>query len=169
MVFSFRFREAEKSLVAKQQAAVDEAKMAREKAQELVVKKATVKQETSVEEGLGRFISSQAIGLRALLEMTERESLNVTQVVAEDKAKEFSAGQAPFEELAQVETMLRSGVTVDQIVTLGATGSLPVLTAPETQTALVRLVEDQGYRAVVRKVNKNVSSNLSHFQFLMSV
>lgn len=119
---------------------------------QLVVKKATMKQETTVEEGIGKFIASQAIGLRALLEMTERQSLSVTEVVAQGRVKEFAPGRAPFEEFVQVEDMLRSGITVDQIATLGATGNLPMLTAPETQIALVRLVENYGFRAIVRQV-----------------
>ena len=86
--------------------------------------------------------------------MTERESLSITQVVAEDKAKEFIPTEAPFKEFVQVESMLKSGVTVDQIVTLGAIGNLPILTAPETQKALVRLVEDQGFKAVVLQVRQ---------------
>ncbi len=106
-----------------------------------------------VAEGIKKFVADQAIGLRALLEMTERESLSITQVVTEDKAKEFVPTEAPFKEFVQVESMLKSGVTVDQIVTLGATGNLPILTAPDTQKALVRLVEDQGFKAVVLQVN----------------
>lgn len=144
-------REAEKTLLAKQKAAVEEAKLAKEKT-ELVVKKAAVRKETTVEEGIGRFVSSQAIGLRALLEMAEREALNVTEVVAQDKSQEFAPGKPSFQEVVQIESMLRSGVTVDQIVTLGATGSLPALTAPELQNALIRLVEDKGSKAIIRQV-----------------
>lgn len=107
-----------------------------------------------IEEGLNKFVENQAIGLKALLQMTERKSLNVTEVVTQDKANEFSPDQAPFKEFLQIETMLKSGVTVDQIVTLGSIGSLPTLTAPETQKALVRLVEDQGFKAVVLQVGK---------------
>lgn len=119
---------------------------------EVKVKKAKQRQELIVEEGMKKFVATQAIGLRALLEMTSRESLSVTEVVAHDKAQEFLPDQAPFQEFVQIENMLKSGVTVDQIVTLGAIGNLPVLTAPETQKALVRLVEDQGFRAVVLQV-----------------
>jgi hypothetical protein len=116
------------------------------------INKAKAQREAMIEEGLSKFVESQALGLKALLEMTERKSLNVTEVVAQDKAKEFVPDEAPFKEFIQIETMLKSGVTVDQIVTLGALGNLPTLTAPETQKALVRLVEDQGFRAVVLQV-----------------
>lgn len=117
------------------------------------LKKATVKRQMTVDEKIDKFVAQQAIGLRALLEMSERESLHVTEVVAQDKAQEFQADQPPFQEFVKIENMLRSGVTVDQIVTMGATGNMPVLTAPESQTALVRLVEDQGFHAVVRQAS----------------
>ncbi len=119
----------------------------------MVVRKAAVRKETTVEEGIERFVSSQAIGLRALLEMAEREALNVTEVVTQDKSQEFAPGKPSFQEVVQIESMLRSGVTVDQIVTLGATGSLPALTAPELQNALIRLVEDKGSKAIIRQVS----------------
>ena len=90
--------------------------------------------------------------MRALLEMSERQSLSVTQVVAESKATEFGPDKAPFQEFLKIESLLKSGVTVDQIITLGATGNLPMLSSPETQIALVRLVEDQGFKAIVRQV-----------------
>jgi hypothetical protein len=111
-----------------------------------------VKKETNVQEGIDKFITTQALGLRALLEMSERQSLSVTQVVTESKATEFAPDKAPFQEFLKIESLLKSGVTVDQIITLGATGNLPVLSSPETQIALVRLVEDQGFKAIVRQV-----------------
>ena len=167
MIFKFDFkkynyfnREAAKAEEAKKLAAIEEAKKAKAEAElkpkkkEVKVNKAKINQEMIVAEGINKFVADQAIGLRALLEMTERESLSITQVVAEDKAKEFIPTEAPFKEFVQVESMLKSGVTVDQIVTLGAIGNLPILTAPETQKALVRLVEDQGFKAVVLQVGQ---------------
>ncbi len=85
--------------------------------------------------------------------MAEREALNVTEVVTQDKSQEFAPGKPSFQEVVQIESMLRSGVTVDQIVTLGATGSLPALTAPELQNALIRLVEEKGSKAIIRQVS----------------
>ena len=167
LIFKFDFkkynyfnREAAKAEEAKKLAAIEEAKKAKAEAElkpkkkEVKVNKAKINQEMIVAEGINKFVADQAIGLRALLEMTERESLSITQVVAEDKAKEFIPTEAPFKEFVQVESMLKSGVTVDQIVTLGAIGNLPILTAPETQKALVRLVEDQGFKAVVLQVGQ---------------
>ena len=158
--YNYFNREAAKAEEAKKLAAIEEAKKAKAEAElkpkkkEVKVNKAKINQEMIVAEGINKFVADQAIGLRALLEMTERESLSITQVVAEDKAKEFIPTEAPFKEFVQVESMLKSGVTVDQIVTLGAIGNLPILTAPETQKALVRLVEDQGFKAVVLQVGQ---------------
>jgi hypothetical protein len=74
-----------------------------------------------------------------------------------DRVQEFPPDQAPFQEFVNIDTMLKSGVKVDQIVALGSTGNLPVLTAPETQKALVRIVEDHGSRAIVREVKMIIS------------
>jgi len=110
----------------------------------------------TTEEKVDKFIAKQSIGLRSLMQMAVQESLNVTDVVPQDIAQEFSPGPAPFKEFANIDTMLKSGITVDQIVTHGVTGNLPRLTAPESQTSLVRLVEDQGFHAVTRQVRINL-------------
>ena len=92
--------------------------------------------------------------------MSERQSLSVTQVVAESKATEFGPDKVPFQEFVKIESLLKSGVTVDQIITLGASGNLPLLSSPETQIALVRLVEDKGFRAIVRQVRSHFSKQI---------
>lgn len=106
----------------------------------------------SIDERIEKFIVSQAIGLRALCQLAVQESVDVSQVAALDRTHEFSPGQHSFQEFLKVDTMLRSGVTTNQIVTLGSTGNLPILTAPETQTALMRIVEERGFRAIAREV-----------------
>lgn len=104
-----------------------------------------------VDEGMTKFIEKQTIGLRALIQMANDESLSITQVVAQDKAKELDQENL-VEEFGKVDSLLQSGITVDQIVTMGTTGDLAVLSAPETQTALVQLVEKQGFKAITREV-----------------
>lgn len=106
----------------------------------------------TVEERIDKFVTEQAIGLRALIQLAVQESVNVSEMATLDRAQEFQQGQEPFQEFLKVDTLLKSGVSVDQIVTLGSTGNLPMLTAPETQSALVRIVEDHGCRAITREV-----------------
>ena len=97
-------------------------------------------------------MSTQSIGLRALIQIAIQKSVNVSEVVTMDKVKELLPSQVPDEEFIKIDALLKSGVTVDEIIAVGATGNLPVLTAPESQNALVRLVEEQGFKAVVRQV-----------------
>jgi hypothetical protein len=111
----------------------------------------------TVEERLDKFVTNQSIGLRALIDLSIQESINVSEMATLDRVQEFPADQAPFQEFVNIDTMLKSGVKVDQIVALGSTGNLPVLTAPETQKALVRIVEDHGSRAIVREVKMIIS------------
>lgn len=107
----------------------------------------------TVDERIEKFVTNQAIGLRALIQLAVQESVNVSEMATLDRVQEFQPGQAPFQEFLKVDTMLKSGVNVDQIVILGSTGNLPVLTAPDTQQALVRIVEDYGGRAITREVS----------------
>lgn len=116
----------------------------------------------TTDEKVDRFIAKQSVGLRALMQMAVQESLNVTDVISQDMVQEFIPGPAPFKEFVNIDTMLKSGITVDQIATLGVTGNLPKLTAPESQTSLVRLVEDQGFTAVTRQVRNDLYFNVSN-------
>ena len=117
----------------------------------------------TVEERIDKFVTNQSIGLKALVQLSVQESISVSEMATLDSGlQEFQPGQAPYQEFLKVDTMLKSGVNVDQIVTLGSTGNLPVLTAPETQKALVRIVEEQGGRAITREVktNKKIQINI---------
>lgn len=116
-------------------------------------KHVAMKQITSPEHAAQKFTSPQVVGLRALLQMAVQESLSVTQVFDQSGTYDFGPGEAPFAEFARIDRMLKSGITVDEIITTASTASLPILTAPETQVALVRLVEDQGFHAVATQVN----------------
>ena len=109
-----------------------------------------------VDESMEKFISTQSIGLRALIQVAIQKSVNVSEVAPLDKVKELLPSQSPDEEFLKIDTLLKSGVTVDEIIAVGGTGNLPLLTAPEAQNALVRLVEEQGFQAVVRQVKSNV-------------
>lgn len=105
----------------------------------------------SVEEKLETFIINQAIGLRALVEVAAQQSVSVREVAPVEKIQEIMP-EAPIEEFGKVDTMLNAGVGVDQIIALATTSPLTVLTAPETQKALVRIVEEHGHQAVAREV-----------------
>jgi hypothetical protein len=106
----------------------------------------------TVEESMDKFISSQAIGLRALLQVATQKAVNVIEVATIDKTQELFPNNSPTEEFLKIDNLFKSGVTIEEIITMGATGNLPILTAPETQKALVRLIEEQGFRATVRQV-----------------
>lgn len=108
----------------------------------------------TAEESMDKFITTQAIGLKALLDMAVQESVSVSEVAAMDKVQEFLPNQAPFQEFLNIDTMLKSGINVNQIVTFNTVGNIPVVTAPETQMALARIVEDYGYTAITREVSR---------------
>ena len=115
-------------------------------------KQVASQQVTTVQQTAHKFTSSQVVGLRALLQMAVQESMCVAEVFQQANVQDFGAHPLPVQELARVDTLLRSGVTVDEILVSAVAESLPVLTAPETQMAMVRLVEEQGFRAIATQV-----------------
>jgi len=127
---------------------------------QVIVEEPTLNLETSemqtTEEKVDKFISTQSIGLRSLLKMAVQESLNTTDIVSQTKTEEVVSGPAPFQDCVKIDTMLKSGVTVEQITDLDVTDSLQILTSPESQTVLVQMVQDRGCTAVTRQVRKTI-------------
>lgn len=114
----------------------------------------------TVEEKYETFVTQQAIGLRALVEVAAQQSVSVTEVVPAEKLHEMLP-EAPIEEFGKVDTMLRAGVGVDQIIALATTSPLTVITAPASQKALVRIVEEHGHQAVAREVMVKEAAKLA--------
>ena len=123
-------------------------------------KEVATQEMTTAEHMVQKFTSAQVVGLRALLQMAAQESLMVTEVFEQSKVQELGPHEPPVEEFAKIDTLLKSGVTVDELMVIAEAGELPVLAAAETQVALVRLVEDQGFRAIASQVHLHIRSDL---------
>lgn len=67
-------------------------------------------------------------------------------------AKEFGPGESPLRELAKIGYMLRTGITTEQIESLYDSQYFPALRIPQSQSALVNLVERQGHGALITEV-----------------
>lgn len=67
-------------------------------------------------------------------------------------AKEFGPGESPLRELAKIGYMLRTGITTEQIESLYDSQHFPALRIPQSQSALVNLVERQGHGALITEV-----------------
>ncbi len=119
-------------------------------------KQVAMQEVTSVEQTAPKFTSSKMLGLRALVQMAAQEPVTITQVFEQAKAQDFASSEPPLAEVAKIDTLLQSGVNVDEVMVIAESGSLPVLAAPQSQVQLVRMVEDQGFRAIVSQVTRKL-------------
>lgn len=76
----------------------------------------------------------------------------VNELLEVINAKEFGPGESPLRELAKIGYMLRNGITTQQIESLYDSKHFPALIVPQSQSALVQLVERQGHGALITQI-----------------
>lgn len=92
---------------------------------------------------------------KGIIKMVEKDSgmvAEINELLEVINAKEFGPGESPLRELAKIGYMLRSGVTIEQIESLYDSEYFPALRVPQSQSALVQLVERQGHGALITEV-----------------
>lgn len=88
---------------------------------------------------------------RILREATE--STEVEDILQTVKGKEFGPGdEKPLKELAQIGFMVKKGVSVSEIQELYNLEKFPELRKPESQSALVQVVERKGHSPIITEV-----------------
>lgn len=91
-------------------------------------------------------------GVITTVEEDARMLAEVNELLEVINAKEFGPGESPLRELAKIGYMLRRGVTTEQIESLYDAEYFPALRVPQSQSALVNLVERQGHGALITEV-----------------
>lgn len=91
-------------------------------------------------------------GIIKMVESDSRSVAEINELMEVINAKEFGPGESPLRELAKIGYMLRNGVTTEQIDSLYDSQYFPALRVPQSQSALVQLVERQGYGALITEV-----------------
>lgn len=91
-------------------------------------------------------------GVITTVEKDARMLAEVNELLEVINAKEFGPGESPLRELAKIGYMLRRGVTTEQIESLYDAEYFPALRVPQSQSALVNLVERQGHGAFITEV-----------------
>lgn len=86
------------------------------------------------------------------LEENSRMVAEINELLEVINAKEFGPGESPLRELAKIGYMLRSGLTIEEIESLYDSQFFPALRVPQSQSALVKLVERQGHSALITEV-----------------
>lgn len=92
---------------------------------------------------------------KAIIKMVEKDNhmaVEINDVLEVINAKEFGPGESPLRELAKIGSMLRRGVTTEQIEALYDSEYFPALKMPVSQSALVQLVERRGHSALITEV-----------------
>uniref|UniRef100_A0A182K1R7 Ig-like domain-containing protein n=1 Tax=Anopheles christyi TaxID=43041 RepID=A0A182K1R7_9DIPT len=81
-----------------------------------------------------------------------KNSIEVKEILTNLKASEFGPGEAPLRELATIAFMVKHGVTVSEITSFYQANHFPALQKPESQSAMVLLLEREGYANIVTEI-----------------
>lgn len=81
-----------------------------------------------------------------------KHSVQVNEILTNLKAADFGPGEAPLRELATIAYMAKHGVTVNEISSFYQADNFPALKTPESQSALVLLLEREGYASIVTEI-----------------
>lgn len=91
-------------------------------------------------------------GIIKTVESDSRMVAEINELLEVINAREFGPGESPLRELAKIGYMLRSGVSTEEIEGLYDSQYFPALRVPQSQSALVQLVERQGHGALITEV-----------------
>lgn len=76
----------------------------------------------------------------------------VNSILETIEAHQFGSGERPLREIATVAHLLKKGVEITEIIQLYDANFFPALKLPESQSALVQLVERQGYENIITEI-----------------
>lgn len=76
----------------------------------------------------------------------------VNAILETIEAHQFGSGERPLREIATVAHLLKRGVEITEIIQLYDNDFFPALKLPESQSALVQLVERQGYENLIAEI-----------------
>lgn len=76
----------------------------------------------------------------------------VNEILETIEAEKFGTGELSLRELATIGCLLRKGMTVTEIIQLYHSNVFPALRIPESQAAMVQLVERQGFESLISEV-----------------
>lgn len=119
--------------------------------------KVTTKEDTIIQEIQGSSIKELDHTIsQSTYDFSNIESLKTSQEVSEIfermKCKGFAENDEIIKDLATITFLSQQGITVQEISSLYQTNSFPALQIPEAQSALVQLLEREGYGKLVSEV-----------------
>lgn len=76
----------------------------------------------------------------------------INEILEMIEADKFGTGEQPLRELATIGFLVQRGITISEITHLYNADSFPALKNPESQSALVQLVEREGHAQLISEV-----------------
>lgn len=83
---------------------------------------------------------------------TIKYATEVNEILNRIHAIQFGPGERPLRELATIGFLVQKGITINEITELYNTNKFPSLKLPESQSALVQLVEREGHAKIISDV-----------------
>lgn len=92
----------------------------------------------------------------------EMESLKIADevnaILDSIEAHQFGSGERPLRELATIGHLLKKGIQITEIIQMYDDDFFTALKLPESQSALVQLVERQGYENLITEILNDTAS-----------
>lgn len=99
---------------------------------------------------------------KEVFSVEEMENLKITDevnaILDSIDAGQFGSGERPLRELATIGHLLKKGIEISEIIQLYDENFFTALKLPESQSALVQLVERQGYENLITEILNATSS-----------
>lgn len=74
----------------------------------------------------------------------------------------FGTGELPLRELATIGCLLKKGMTIADVIQLYHSNLFPALRLPESQAAMVQLLERQGFESLITEIISDDSADDEH-------
>lgn len=117
----------------------------------LIIKKKVIEEISVEEENTTTTTKSYNESIITNIDLAQKTA-EVNEILEMIKATEFGPGETPLRELATIGYLVRQGITVNEIYDLYNTDKFPSLQMPESQSALVQLVEREGHAKLISEV-----------------
>lgn len=111
------------------------------------------------EENIEIIEETEAVHVKIYKEAYSQEQIDnfkitdeVNNILDTIEANRYGTGEPPLRELATIGYLLKKGVSINEVLQLYYADFFPALKIPESQSALVQLVERQGYENLIAEV-----------------
>lgn len=128
--------------------------------------KITTKSQTFEDDNMEIVEETEEIHVKIYKEVFSAEELEnfkvadeVNSILESIEAHQFGSGERPLREVATVAHLLKKGVEITEIIQLYDADFFPALKLPESQSALVQLVERQGYENLIAEILHNTTTD----------